>query len=61
LETWKEAVVAYFEILSRNLPDEAKENHEKSQSGWPANGLRFKPGQCIGFAQADAQLPDATT
>jgi hypothetical protein len=27
---WKEAVVAYFNVLSRHLPGEAEENYEKS-------------------------------
>jgi hypothetical protein len=30
---WKEAVIAYFKLLSWNLPGETKENHERPQSG----------------------------
>jgi hypothetical protein len=28
---WKEAVVAYFKVISRHLPRGTEENHEKSQ------------------------------
>jgi hypothetical protein len=33
--TWKEVVVTYYKILSRNLNGGAGKNHEKSQSGKP--------------------------
>jgi hypothetical protein len=32
---WKEVVVTYYKILSRNLHGGAGENHKKSQSGKP--------------------------
>jgi len=35
----KEAVVAV-----RRLPRETKDNHEKSQAGWPVTGQRFELG-----------------
>jgi hypothetical protein len=39
---WKDAVVAYFKALSRNLSDETegKPQPDKSKSGYPVYGLR---------------------
>jgi hypothetical protein len=39
--TWKEVVVAYFKVLSWNLPGGTEENHEKPVR--LVSGLRFEP------------------
>jgi hypothetical protein len=40
---WKEAVVAFFEVLSRRLPGETEVSHEEAQSGQPISRPRFEP------------------
>jgi hypothetical protein len=44
---WKEAVVAFHRVLSRNLPGGTKENHENPQSAHPVSGPRFEPGTSL--------------
>jgi hypothetical protein len=41
---WKEAVTAYFKILSHHLPIETEEDHKNSQPGYPISILRLKAG-----------------
>lgn len=40
----KKEVVAYFNVLSLNLPEGTEEIKEKPQSGWPVSEPRFEPG-----------------
>jgi hypothetical protein len=44
VRTWKEAVVPYFEVLSRYNSRMTDENHEDPQSGKLGPGPRFEPG-----------------
>jgi hypothetical protein len=39
----KKAAVTKFQLLSKHLPGETDENHEKPQSEYPVSGLRFEP------------------
>jgi hypothetical protein len=39
---WKEAVVAYFKVLSRHLPGGTDENHEELESGERVSWPRFE-------------------
>jgi hypothetical protein len=41
---WKKAVVAYFKMLSQDLPGEAEKKPRKHQSGLPVSESRFGPG-----------------
>jgi hypothetical protein len=41
---WKEAIVAYFEILSSHLPGVIEGNHDNPHSRYPVSGPRFEAG-----------------
>jgi hypothetical protein len=43
---WKEAVVAYFNILSRHFPGETEKTHENPPSGYPVSGPKTKQ-ECL--------------
>jgi hypothetical protein len=44
---WKEAVMAYFKVLSWHSPGGTEENHDKPQSEQPDSGPRFEPGTSL--------------
>jgi hypothetical protein len=41
---WGDEVVAYFKVISRYLPVDIKENHEKPQSEYSVSEPRFESG-----------------
>jgi hypothetical protein len=48
---WKEAVVAYFKILCRNLPEGTEENYDSRCSSWDSNHVppEFKFRSTVAF------------
>jgi hypothetical protein len=54
------SVRALIDVISRNLPGRADENHETRHPGYPVSRQRFEPST-VHFILSIVRTPDLTT